>query len=92
MAQIVSTLNNGISNGIGESALVRGVRRSRFSLHFKTPKTRRWLLVQWVSAPVQATGEWLDNTASKLTRERTRPNLASLLDQHQMQSALRRTF
>lgn len=28
-----------------------GVRRSRFSLHFNTPRARRWLLVQLVSVP-----------------------------------------
>jgi hypothetical protein len=72
--------------------LLQGVRRSRFSLHFKTWRTRRWLLVQWVSAPVQATGEWLEGIARRLNREQATPTLSNLFDQYQLDSTLRRTF
>ncbi len=34
-----------------------GVKRSRFSLHFSTPRMRRWLLVQLVSVPTESAGE-----------------------------------
>lgn len=30
---------------------LRGIRRSRFSLHLNTARRRRWLLVQLVTAP-----------------------------------------
>ena len=92
MAQMISTMNNRVSTG--DESLLQSVRRSRFSLHFKTLRTRRWLLVQWVSAPIQATGEWLEGIARRLNRERelSRPTLASLCDQYRMDSALRRTI
>jgi hypothetical protein len=89
MAQTLSALNNRI--GTGEESLLRGVRRSRFSFHFKTLRTRRWLLVQWVSAPVQSTGEWLERLTRRLTREQSKPTLASALDRFQLDSTLRRT-
>jgi hypothetical protein len=96
MAQTISTLSNRVSTG-QESLLQgvwspEGVRRSRFSLHFKTWRTRRWLLVQWVSAPVQATGEWLEGIARRLSHEQSRPTLSSALDQYQLDSTLRRTI
>jgi hypothetical protein len=87
MAQMISTMNN----RTGEEML-RGVRRSRFSLHFNTLRTRRWLLVQWVSAPVQATGEWLEGIARRLNQEQSRPSLGNLVDQYQLDSTLRRTI
>jgi hypothetical protein len=89
---MISTLNN--RAGTGEDTLFRGVRRSRFSLHFTTPGTRRWLLVQWVSSPVQATTEWLDGIAQRLNRERKQssPNLATLFDQYHLDTTLRRTI
>jgi hypothetical protein len=40
-----------------EATPVKGVRRSRFSLHLNTPRVRRWLLVQIVSIPVVGGGE-----------------------------------
>jgi hypothetical protein len=81
---MISTLNN--RAGTGEDTLFRGVRRSRFSLHFTTPGTRR--------SPVQATTEWLDGIAQRLNRERKQssPNLATLFDQYQLDTTLRRTI
>jgi hypothetical protein len=90
MAQTISTLNNRVSTG--QESLLQGVRRSRFSLHFKTWRTRRWLLVQWVSTPIQATGDWLERLARRLTREQSSPTLSSVLDQFQLDSTLRRTI
>ena len=89
MAQIAS-LPGRVNTG--EDLLTRGVRRSRFSLHLNTPRTRRWLLVQWVSAPAQATAEWFDSLSRRLSQKSSRPNLARLLDDHTMQTSLRRTI
>jgi hypothetical protein len=90
MAQTLSALNNRVSTG--EESLLRSVRRSRFSLHFKTLRTRRWLLIQWVSAPIQTTSEWLDRLAQRLTWEQSPSTLADHLDQYQLDSTLRRTI
>ena len=90
MAQTLSTLHN--RAGTGHEALLQGVRRSRVLFHFKTWGTRRWLLVQWVSAPIQATGDWLERVGRRLSREQSRPTLLSLLDRFQLDSTLRRTI
>ena len=90
MAQTLSTLNNRI--GTGQELLLQGVRRLRFTLHFKTWHTRRWLLVHWVSAPVQATGEWLERVGRRFSREQFRPTLSSVLDQFRLDMTLRRTM
>ena len=44
-----------------ESLALKGVRRARYSFHFVTRRTRRWLLVQWVSVP-RETSESIDLT------------------------------
>lgn len=54
MASTVGTISR--AEQLGE-AVLNGVRRSRFSLHFNTRRVRRWLLVQFVSAPVQTADE-----------------------------------
>lgn len=38
-------------------APLKGARRSRLSLHFNTPRVRRWLLVQLVSIPLDEIDE-----------------------------------
>jgi hypothetical protein len=48
-----STIIAGPLANFDEKAL-KGVRRSRFSMHLKTRKVRRWLLVQLVSVPDDA--------------------------------------
>ena len=90
MAQTISTLNNRVSTG--QELLLQGVRRLRFTLHFKTWHTRRWLLVQWVSAPVQATSEWIERVGLRLSRKQFQPTLSSVLDQFRFDMGLRRTF
>ena len=90
MAQTLSTLNNRV--GTGQDVLLQGVRRSRFLFHFKTWGTRRWLFVQWVSAPIQATGDWLESVARSLSRKESHPTLSSVLDQFRLDSSLRRTI
>lgn len=45
MASTASSINAAILR----EASAPSVRRSRWSLHFSTPRTRRWLLVQLVS-------------------------------------------
>lgn len=90
MAQQILTIPNKIS--VNEDTLLKRVRRSRLSLHFSTPRTRRWLLVQWVSAPIEATAEWLDTIARRNNRERNSPTLSRLLDDHLMQAMMRKTI
>ena len=68
-----------------EATPVKGVRRSRFSLHLNTPRVRRWLLVQLVSIPV-ASGEGERQTRSAHLRkpEPARPDpMSRLLDDYQ---------
>ena len=46
-----------------EDAAIKGLRRSRFSLHLNSRRVRRWLLVQFVSVPVEeAVDEQLHDT------------------------------
>jgi hypothetical protein len=40
-----------------DDPVLKGVRRSRLSIHMTTPRVRRWLLVQLVSIPVEETFE-----------------------------------
>jgi hypothetical protein len=74
-----------------EDSMVSGVRRSRFSFHFLTHRTRRWLLVQWVSVPVAATEEEQSARQAQLSEGRKRPALKSLLSDYTTQAWLRRT-
>lgn len=73
-----------------EDTLVRGVRRSSFSLHFPTHRTRRWLLVQWVSVPVIATEEEQSSTHRRNVVEAKLPTFMGLLNDYTNQSWLRR--
>ena len=73
-----------------EDSMVSGVRRSRFSFHFLTHRTRRWLLVQWVSVPVIATEEEQSARQAQLSESNRRPALKSLLNDYTTQAWLRR--
>jgi hypothetical protein len=61
----------GIANPFEEP--MKGVRRSRFSFHFNTPRVRRWLLVQLVTLPVDATADEPDPKLAKLAQAHARP-------------------
>ena len=78
------------ANPVDENAL-RGVRRSRFSFHFMTRRTRRWLLVQWVSVPVRAKADRQATAQANSSPEGTSgTNFQSLLSDYTTQSWLRR--
>lgn len=65
-----------------EEKALKGVRRSRFSMHLNTRRARRWLLVQLVSMPVEGSGE--DSSAIHPARQYAGPHksLGCLLDEH----------
>lgn len=77
-----------------DEASIAGVRRSRFSLHLNTAHMRRWLLVQWVSTPVDNTNEeskagW---KAFAQTEAPRRNSFGLLLDEYLNARTLRRSF
>ena len=83
------SLHNRIGNS--EDMLLPRVRRSRFSFHFRTPRARRWLLVQWVTAPLDSATD----DSSPLVQVKTgrdRPTLNRVLDDYCNQLTARRTF
>ncbi|HKP54682.1 MAG TPA: hypothetical protein VJ183_18750 [Chloroflexia bacterium] len=69
---------------------VRGVRRSRFSFHFLTHRTRRWLLVQWVSVPVAPSEEDQLAYYRQTLASNKPPTFKSLLSDYTNQAWLRR--
>lgn len=67
-----------------DEGVLKGARRSRFSLHFNWLRRRRWLLVQWVSIPVES-GDPSSNAALERAarRQAARPlRLAGVLDEY----------
>jgi hypothetical protein len=78
------------TNPVEESAL-RRVRRSRFSFHFMTQRTRRWLLVQWVSMPVAADNDEQVSAHPRFSPESKRPTYHSVLNDYTTQAWLRRS-
>ena len=67
------------SNPVGHNSL-RGVRRSRFSFHFMTHRTRRVLTVQWVSVPVSPTEDGQISTNSFVAGRKKHEGYQRLLD------------
>jgi hypothetical protein len=62
---------------------LRGIRRSRFSLHLNTARRRRWLLVQFVTAPaLEAVSD--EQAASTPQPERERYDFDSLCSQYDL--------
>ena len=82
---MASTLSLSKTTPVDEMA-VRGVRRSRLSLHFNTPRVRRWFLVQMVSIPNDASREESNYGQASFAKpkEGKRKSLGKLLDEHQM--------
>ncbi|MGA7730400.1 MAG: hypothetical protein WCD37_03900 [Chloroflexia bacterium] len=85
-----------ITNLIGTIAqgneALRGIRRSRFSWHFNTPRRRRWLLVQLVSAPaIPTVEEDLSYPSTHVEHEPPRRGFANPLDEYQF-NRLQRTL
>ena len=73
-----------------EENTLGGARRSRFSFHFMTHRTRRWLLVQWVSIPVASTEEEQSAKQAQLEESRKRPAYHSLLNDYATRAWLSR--
>lgn len=69
-----------------------GIRRSRFSFHLNTRRSRRWLLVQLVSIPLEGTEQKLDRAASRHAREQTAQHktLDQLVDSYAISRMLSR--
>ncbi len=64
---------------------LRGVRRSRFSFHLNTRRSRRWLLVQLVSIAVDGTADGTEPTLAARHRRQlsaARPTMGQLLDNY----------
>jgi hypothetical protein len=76
-------------NPVEENTL-NGTRRSRFSFHFMTHRTRRWLLVQWVSIPVTSTEGEQSARQAQLEESRKRPTYHTLLNDYTTRSWLSR--
>lgn len=74
-----------------EENALRRVRRSRFSFHFMTQRTRRWLLVQWVSMPVTAADSERVSARPRFSAESKRPTYQNVLNDYTTQAWLRRT-
>ena len=70
----------------------RGIRRSRLSVHFNTPRRRRWLLVQLVSMPLNNAIEEQDTQLPRrLQAEAPRPKpWQSLVDDYERAAMWRR--
>lgn len=91
MATTTSTIGMYSKGNTMEEIAQRGVRRSRFSFHFMTHRTRRWLLVQWVSVPVIANEDEKATARTRTTSEKEkRGNFQSLVSDFTTQSWLRR--
>ena len=72
-----------------EDGVLKGARRARLSFHLRTPKVRRWLLVQFVSVrlPVEeATEDGLFVAAPAPDKKPC--GLARLVDEHRMSLGL----
>lgn len=76
-----------------DDSALKGIRRSRFSLHLRTHRVRHWLLVQFVSVPVPV-DEAQEDRVSKAVRsvrrqERLRSSMDKIRDDYQMMRSTR---
>lgn len=65
-----------------EEVVLKGVRRSRWSMHLNSRRVRRWLLIQFVSYPVSEPSEDIETPAARRAREsrKSPKSLGQLLD------------
>jgi hypothetical protein len=68
------------------------VRRARFSWHFRTTTRRRWLLVQFVSAPRDLDLDEEQATRLHIAAHGVVPSQARLLDGYTSELWRRRSF
>jgi hypothetical protein len=90
MAQMISTMNG--TPKTHDEGILKGLRRSRFSFHFNTPRVRRWLLVQWVSMPVHSTQDGEVSADRHDLSRKARPTLGRLLDDYRTHTTLARLY
>ncbi len=64
---------------LGE-AVLNGVKRSRFSLHFNTRRMRHWVLVQLVRVPVQTGEEQEVASAHRVPSRGPQATISRLMD------------
>ena len=70
-----------------DEAVLKGMKRSRFSLHFITRRVRYWILVQMVSVPMQ-TGD--ETPAEPVQFGGSRTTIVRLLDDYMVIRSARR--
>ncbi len=73
------------SSPMGDESTLRGVRRSRFSFHLNTRRSRRWLLVQLVSIAVDSAADGTEPALAARHRRQlsgARPTMGQLLDNY----------
>jgi hypothetical protein len=68
------------------------IRRSRFSWHFRTPGRRRWLLVQFISAPRDLDLDEEQEAPRHIAAHRVVSSQARLLDSYTGELWRRRSF
>jgi hypothetical protein len=73
-----------------DEALLNGIKRSRFSLHFNTRRMRNWLLVQLVRVPVQAIDEQETTSSQPEQASGSRTTIGRLLDDYLTTQFVRR--
>jgi len=71
-----------------EENALNGAKRSRLSVHFTTPRVRRWLLVQLVTMPVGETEEEIE-TRHNHAQANSRQSLANIVDNFRANQALK---
>jgi hypothetical protein len=71
-----------------EDSTFRGAKRSRLSVHFTTPRVRRWLLVQLVTMPVGESEEDIE-TRHNHAQTSSRHSLGNLVDNYRTNQALK---
>jgi hypothetical protein len=71
-------------------AVLNGVKRSRFSLHFNTRRVRRWVLVQLVRVPAQTGDEQETASARPVHFRGPQATIERLLDDYMAAQFARR--
>ena len=83
---VTGTLTGTITPLTGiEGTPLKGARRARLSIHFNTPRMRRWLLVQLVTMPAQSEPDEVTALLALRQARPARPTLGQLLDHYQME-------
>lgn len=87
---MASSISIAKSAAQAQDASLNGIKRSRFSFHFNTPRTRRWLLVQMVTAPANVEEDDTTIRHHNMQTRAAQPNLREVMDGYCNSSMLRR--